>query len=59
MKKPQLNDFFIRGVPLSIALDALEKWGTLTKEQREILGFMPAQTSLSPARLHLVQKQSE
>ncbi len=37
--KPHTNDFFIRGVPLHIALDAIAKWETLTDKEKEVLGF--------------------
>jgi hypothetical protein len=39
MPRPNLNDFFLRNVPLGKALDAIAKWEGLTEREREQLGF--------------------
>jgi hypothetical protein len=44
--KPKLSEFFIRGVPLEKAVDARERWETLTDAELAELGF----TSSIPER---------
>lgn len=39
MKKPELADFCLRGLPADVAVEAHEKWDSLTKVEREALGF--------------------
>lgn len=36
MSKPQLIEFFVRGYPLEDALAILNRWGRLTKSEREL-----------------------
>lgn len=39
MKRPELYEFFLRKVPVDVAEEAYQKWETLTKVEREALGF--------------------
>ena len=37
--KPNMNDFFVRGIPLNTALYILKNWEALTEAELESLGF--------------------
>jgi|GEM_PF-4086627 len=39
MKPPSMNEFFIRGIPLAVALDLLKRWDSLTSEELARWGF--------------------
>lgn len=53
---PIMNDFFVRGVPVDVAREAIDKWDTLTDEERQLLGFT---ADYSPLAIYLQQKQRE
>lgn len=38
-KKPDMNEFLARRIPLATALAARANWGTLTDEEKHDLGF--------------------
>jgi hypothetical protein len=46
-KKPDMNEFFLRGVPLAIAVEARGRWNTLTDAEKRALGFEPSDSSSS------------
>lgn len=57
LEKPELNDFFIRRIPIDVALEAREKWETLTDKEKEKLGFTPHDDSApSPLKIFLSQQ---
>lgn len=45
-----MNEFFVRGVPLAEALDALARWDTLTDAELEELGFTSFVERTAPDR---------
>lgn len=49
-KPPGMNEFYIRYIPLEVALEAGENWSSLTDEQKAALGFTPPSSS-SPSPL--------
>jgi hypothetical protein len=40
---PHLNEFFVRGVALDVALAARVQWATLSELERQALGFSASQ----------------
>jgi hypothetical protein len=41
MRKPDLNEFFMHGTRLALAVNAWARWNTLTDAERRALGFEP------------------
>ena len=39
MTIPDMNEFFIRGIPIDVACEARKKWSELTEEAKDALGF--------------------
>jgi hypothetical protein len=46
---PHLNEFFLRGVSLVVALDIRARWDTVTDEELQRIGFTPRP---SPAEVY-------
>jgi hypothetical protein len=42
---PHLNEFFVRGVSLGVALKARAQWASLSELEREALGFSVSQVT--------------
>jgi hypothetical protein len=38
---PHFDEFFVRGIPLVVALDIRARWDTVTEEELERIGFKP------------------
>jgi hypothetical protein len=52
--KPNMNEFFVRGVPLAEAVALRNRWHLLSPEELEALGFTdPSKDSESYAQSHV------
>jgi hypothetical protein len=55
-EKPTMNDFFLRGIPIEVAREAIRTWDSLTEEDKAILDFT---SDFSPLADYLRVKRNE
>lgn len=48
---PSMNEFLVRGVPLSLAVDARARWRSLTDDEKLALGFESTRDASSSTKL--------
>jgi hypothetical protein len=52
--KPRLSEFMLKGIPLAVALDALERWDSLSDIDKANLGFSDQKPRARPPMLRLI-----